>query len=104
MLFRLIAHCVDEFDGDLIVRKVKIRPSHGVYRIRSEVEVPFGHHLTGNLHELRDYVVDRIEKFTGIMIAEFDLVIAGVAKRDRRWVSEDHETPEVDGPKDPTQA
>jgi len=94
-LGQMIAHCVDEFDGNLVVRKVKIRPSHGVYHIRAEVEVPFGSQLTDNLHELRDYVVDRIEKFTGIMIAEFDLVIAGIAKKDRKWISDDHETPDV---------
>lgn len=100
-LGQMIAHCVDEFDGKLIVKKVKIRPSEGVYRIRAEVQVPFGHALTDNLHELRNYVVDRIEKFTGIMISEFDLVVAGISKRDSRWVDEDHETPEVESPKDP---
>lgn len=94
-LGQMIAHCVDEFDGDLVVRKVKIRPSHGVYHIRAEVEVPFGSSLTDNLHELKNYVVDRIEKFTGIMIAEFDLVIAGIAKKDRKWISNDHETPDI---------
>ena len=95
-LGQMIAHCVDEFDGELIVRKVKIKPSHGVYHMRAEVEIPFGHRLTENLHELKDYVVDRIEKFTGIMIAEFNLVVAGVSKRDSRWVSDDHENPEVE--------
>jgi len=95
-LGQMIAHCVDEFDGELIVKKVKIRPSHGVYHMRAEVEIPFGNRLTDNLHDLRDYVVDRIEKFTGIMIAEFDLVVAGVARKDRKWVSDDHETPDVE--------
>ena len=100
-LGQMIAHCVDEFDGELVVKKVKIRPSDGVYRIRSEVQVPFGHPLTDNLHELRSYVVDRIEKFTGIMISEFDLVVAGISRRDSKWVDEDHETPEVDSHESP---
>ena len=95
-LGQMIAHCVDEFDGELIVRKVKIRPHDGAYRIRSEVQVPFGHPLTENMHDLRNYVVDRIEKFTGIMIREFDLVVAGISRRDKNWVGEDHETPEVE--------
>ena len=94
-LGQMIAHCVDEFDGELIVRKVRIRPSGGVYHIRADVEVPYGGLLTDNLHELRNYVVDRIEKFTGIMIAEFDLVVGSVAKRGRKWVTAEHETPEV---------
>ena len=95
-LGQMIAHCVDEFDNELIVRKVRIRPHAGVYYIRAEVEVPYGNRLTDNLHELRNYVADRIEKFTGIMIAEFDLVIGSVAKRSRKWVTTEHETPEFD--------
>ena len=100
-LGQMIAHCVDEFDGEIFVKKVKIRPSDGVYRIRSEVQVPFGHPLTENLHDLRNYVVDRIEKFTGIIIAEFDLVVAGFSRRDRRWVNEEHETPELESSEAP---
>ena len=95
-LGQMIAHCVDEFDGSLIIRKIKIKPSHGVYRMRAEVEIPFGHRLTDNLHELQEYVVDRIEKFTGIMIGEFDLVVAGISKRNQKWVNDDHETPEIE--------
>ena len=95
-LGQMIAHCMDEFDGKLIVKRVKIKPSHGVYHMKAEVEIPYGGESpTHDLHGLRDYVVDRIEKFTGIMITEFDLLIAGVSKRDRRWVSDDHETPEI---------
>ncbi len=45
--------------------------------------------------------LDRIEKFTGIMISEFDLVVAGISRRDSKWVDEDHETPEVDSPESP---
>ena len=80
-LGQMIAHCVDEYDGKLIVKKVKIKPAYGVYHIRAEVEAPFGHPLTDNLVDLRDYIVNRIEKFTGIMISDFDLVISGVGKR-----------------------
>ncbi|MDT8297467.1 MAG: hypothetical protein RQ801_04130 [Spirochaetaceae bacterium] len=97
-LGQMIAHCVDEFDGQLIVKKVKIRPSHGVYHIRSEVEMPYGNPINDNLHDLRNYVVDRLEKFTGIMIAEFDLVVAGVSKRRKNHLTSEHENPIVESP------
>jgi len=99
-LGQMIAHCVDEFDGQLIVKKVKIRPSHGVYHIRSEVEMPYGNPINDNLHDLRNYVVDRLEKFTGIMIAEFDLVVAGVSKRRKKHLTSEHENPVVESPSD----
>lgn len=96
-LGQMIAHCVDEFDGELIVKKVKIKPSGGVYHMRAEVQIPYGSKSpTDNLRELRNYVVDRVERFTGIIIAEFDLVISSVSKRSGRWVSAEHEHPEVD--------
>ncbi len=95
-LGQMIAHCVDEFDCDLIVRKVKIRPHEGVYSIRAELQIPFGHPLAENLHDLRNYVIGRIEKFTGIMIKEFDLVVASIGKPDKKWVGEDHENPELE--------
>ena len=99
-LGQMIAHCVDEFDGTLVVRKVRIRPSHGSYHMKAEVEAPFGHPLADNLHNLREYIVERIEKFTGIMIAEFDLIVTGVAKRKTKWISDEHENPELSGHQD----
>ena len=96
-LGQMIAHCVDEFDGELIVKKVKIKPSGGVYHMRADVQIPYQTKSPNeNLRELRDYVVERIERFTGIIIAEFDLVISSVSRRGRRWVSDEHEHPEAD--------
>ncbi len=75
---KMIAHLADEFDGELIVKKVRIDAHHGVYRFRVEVEVPGNRQLNDNLHELRGYMINRIEKYTGIIIEEFNLVITGI--------------------------
>lgn len=93
---QMIAHCVDEFDGELIVKKVKIRPSHGVYNMRAEVNVPYGNRMNVDLKELREYIIDRIEKFTGIIVGEFSLIISGVVKRPQNRVSDEHEKPDID--------
>lgn len=97
-LAQMIAHCVDEFDGEIIVRKVKLHPRQGAYGIRAELEVPFGHPMNNNLHDLKDYISGRIEKFTGIIISEFDLIIANITRNNKKWVSDKHETPEVHTP------
>ena len=78
---QMIVHCVDEFDGTLFVQRVKIRKLRGTYRLQVDVKTPFANKTIENLHELKAYVVDRIEKFTGIMIGEFRLVIVGVSKK-----------------------
>lgn len=92
---QMIAHCVDEFDGDLVVKKVKIKPTHGVYNMRAEIEVPYGSRLDNKLADLSHYVRDRIEKFTGIIVGDFNLVIAGVARRNKNWISGEDEKPEL---------
>jgi len=89
---QMIAHCVDEFDETLLIRRVKIRKSRGAYQLRAEVKIPFANKSTENLQELKTYVMNRIEKFTGIMIGKFDLVIGGVSKPN--WISEKFRTPE----------
>jgi len=90
---QMIAHCFDEFDGTLLVQRVKIRESRGSYHLRADVKIPFANKTIENLHELKAYVVDRIEKFTGIMIGEFKLVIVGVSKPN--WIPERFGIPEI---------
>ncbi len=92
---QLIAHCADEFNEELTIKKIKIRPHKGVYNVRAEIEMPYDNELAGSLHSLHKYTVNRIEKFTGIMIGELDLVVAGVRGRGREWVSDEHENPEI---------
>ncbi len=92
---QLIAHCADEFNEELTVKKIRIRPHKGVYNVRAEIEIPYDNELTGSLHALQKYTVNRIEKFTGIMIGELDLVVAGVTRRGKEWVSDEHENPEI---------
>ncbi len=92
-LGQMIAHCVDEFDDKLTVKKLKFRQARGAFKIRAELEAPFGHGLSHNLHDLQNYIVGRIEKFTGIIIEEFNLVIAGIAKPKKFDDDETIETP-----------
>lgn len=98
-LGQMIAHCVDEFDSELTVKRVRIRPHRTAYRIRAEVEAPYGHSVGGNLRKLQSYVVDRIERFTGIMIEELDVVISDIAApaTKRKRVTEEHEKPQIQG-------
>jgi len=37
--------------------------------------VPFGTKLASNAHALQEYVIDNIERFTGILIEEVSIVI-----------------------------
>jgi len=44
------------------------------------IEVPFGSQLSGRIHNLQQYIIDNIERFTGILIEEVNLVIDRFSK------------------------
>ena len=45
------------------------------YRIIILIDVPFGTQLTGKIHKLQQYIIDKIESYTGILIEEVSIVI-----------------------------
>jgi uncharacterized alkaline shock family protein YloU len=45
------------------------------------LEVPFGTKLASNAHALQEFIVDNIERFTGILVAEVNIVIDRLTSR-----------------------
>jgi uncharacterized alkaline shock family protein YloU len=39
------------------------------------IDVPYGTQLGGNIHELQRYIIDNIERYTGILIEEVNIII-----------------------------
>ncbi len=74
-LTQMAMHCVAEFDPGIRVKRLTIKTdSHG-YRLIITIDVPFGTQLTGEIHNLQDYVIDNIERYTGILIEEVSIII-----------------------------
>lgn len=74
-LSEMVIHCIDEFDDSIRIQKVTVRSDSQGYRITVTMELPFGTQLSGNIHNLQQYIIDNIERFTGILIEEVNLVI-----------------------------
>jgi hypothetical protein len=74
-LSQMVVHCVDEFDSSVKVRRLAIRDDTQGYRITVVLEVPYGTKMASNAHALQEYIVDNIERFTGILVAEVNIVI-----------------------------
>lgn len=87
-LSQMVVHCVNEYDPSVRVKRLAIRDDTQGYRITVVLEVPFGTRLASNAHALQEYVVDNIERFTGILVAEVNIVIdrltSAQKKRQRR--------------------
>ncbi len=80
-LSQMVVHCVDEFDDSVRIRRLAVRSDTQGYRLTLVLEVPFGTRLASNAHALQEYIVENIERFTGILIEEVNIVIDRFAPR-----------------------
>ncbi|HOZ71213.1 MAG TPA: hypothetical protein PLQ29_00325 [Spirochaetales bacterium] len=79
-LSQMVIHCIDEFDDAIRIQKITVRSDSQGYRLTVVIEVPFGSQLSGKIHNLQQYIIDNIERFTGILIEEVNLVIDRFSK------------------------
>jgi uncharacterized alkaline shock family protein YloU/adenylate kinase family enzyme len=74
-LSQMVLHCVDEYNERILIKKISVKDEEAGYRFVITIDVPFGLQLGGDMHELQQYIIDNIERFTGILIEEVHLII-----------------------------
>jgi adenylate kinase family enzyme len=74
-LSQMVIHCVDEYNQNIRIKKILVRDDEMGYRLVITIDVPYGIQLGGNIHELQQYIIDNIERFTGILIEEVNIII-----------------------------
>jgi len=79
-LSQMVIHCVDEYNQDIRIKKIFVRDDEMGYRLVITIDVPFGIQLGGNIHELQQYIIDNIERYTGILIEEVNIIIDKVTQ------------------------
>ncbi|POR05450.1 hypothetical protein AU468_00820 [Alkalispirochaeta sphaeroplastigenens] len=77
-LTQMIMHCVAEKTPGLSVRRVSISTDHRGYRIDVHLRVPYRLELKGSIYSLQQYIVDHVERFTGIIIDALNIIIDNV--------------------------
>lgn len=78
-LAQMVMHCADEFDSSLRIRKVAVKHHGASYELGIFLEVPYGVQLSGSLHAFQEYIVDNIQRYTGILLHGVDLNIETVS-------------------------
>jgi uncharacterized alkaline shock family protein YloU/adenylate kinase family enzyme len=78
-LTQMVLHCADEFDPNLAIKKVSVRYGLNGYIVAVFLDVPYGSQLSGNLHEFQVYLIDNIERYTGIMIEKVNIQVDRVS-------------------------
>lgn len=81
-LTQMVMHCVLENDSQVRVKKMTIKTDKRGYKIIITIDVPFGTQLTGKIHNLQQYIIDKIESYTGILIEEVSIVIDKITGTD----------------------
>ncbi len=79
-LSQMVMHCVSEFDDEVNIKKITIKTNSQGYKIIITTDVPFGTQLAGKIHSLQKYVIENIERFTGIYIEEVNIVVDKISR------------------------
>jgi ABC-type dipeptide/oligopeptide/nickel transport system ATPase component len=74
-LSQMVIHCVDEYNQNIRIKKISVKDDANGYRLVITIDVPYGTQLGGNIHELRQYIIENIERYTGILIEEVNIII-----------------------------
>jgi adenylate kinase family enzyme len=74
-LSQMVIHCVDEYNPDIRIKKMVVKDNDAGYRLVITIDVPYGTQLGGNIHELQQYIIENIERYTGILIEEVNIII-----------------------------
>jgi uncharacterized alkaline shock family protein YloU/adenylate kinase family enzyme len=74
-LSQMVIHCVDEYNENIFIKKISVKDDDAGYRLVITIDVPYGIQLGGNIHALQQYIIDNIERYTGILIEEVNIII-----------------------------
>jgi uncharacterized alkaline shock family protein YloU/adenylate kinase family enzyme len=74
-LSQMVIHCVAEHNQDIRIKKIVVKDDDQGYRLVITIDVPYGTQLGGNIHALQQYIIENIERYTGILIEEVNIII-----------------------------
>ncbi|MDR1302846.1 MAG: hypothetical protein LBK43_10320 [Treponema sp.] len=71
----MVINCVDEYNRDIRIKKSAVKDDDMGYRVVITIDVAYGTQLGGNMPELQQYIIGSIERYTGILIEEVNIII-----------------------------
>jgi len=80
-LSQFVVHCVDEYNQNIKIKKILVKDDQIGYRLVITIDVPYGIQLGGNIHDLQQYIIDTIERYTGILIEEVNIIIDKITEK-----------------------
>jgi uncharacterized alkaline shock family protein YloU len=78
-LSQMVLHCIDEYNTAIEVNKIVVIEERWGYKLNMDISVPFGVEMAGAIHRLQEYIIENIERYTGILIEELNITIDKVS-------------------------
>lgn len=80
-LSQMVMHCVYEYSAQAGIRKVAVKNEPKGYTFDVYLDVPYGSQLSGTIHGMQSYIVENLEKYTGIIVRRVNIVVDAVSER-----------------------
>ena len=81
-LTQMVFNCIEEYDKEVVIKKLNIKKEEGGYRLDLTIDIPFGTQLTGKINQLQKYIIEQIERYTGILIIQINVIIDKIINRE----------------------
>ncbi|MDR3312503.1 MAG: hypothetical protein LBS64_05175 [Spirochaetaceae bacterium] len=76
VLGKMAEFCVAEYDSHILVKSLAVTGAkQDGHRIEITIDAPFGMQLTGKIHGLQGFIINSIERDTGIRIEEVSIIV-----------------------------
>ncbi len=74
-LSQIVIQCVEEYDKNVRIKKLSIKTDANGYRLVILMDVPFGTQLIGKIRHMQEFIIDNVERYTGILIEDAHIII-----------------------------
>ena len=74
-LTQMVLHCVSEFAPEFAVERLVVVGDLRQPGLEVMLRVPFDVPVAGRLHQLRDYIISSVERFSGLLLDQVDITV-----------------------------
>lgn len=74
-LTQMVQHCVHEFAPEFRIERLVVIGDLRQPGLEVVLRVPFDAPVAGRLHQLRDYIISSVERFSGLLINQVDVTV-----------------------------
>ncbi|MBN1410839.1 MAG: Asp23/Gls24 family envelope stress response protein [Spirochaetales bacterium] len=78
-LIQMVIHCVSEYNPLIKINKIIFKVQTQGYIVDLVLQVPFGLEIPEIVHNLQNYIITHIEKFTGLMLKEVNITVGTIS-------------------------